>query len=334
MFTMPFATTSIQPSMQFLVMSILLIALSGCTNEQPRKQQEPLPEEDSGSPLKIPEFNGSRAFRYLVAQTDFGPRNPNSQGHAACLTYLATELSKSADRVQLQEFTAQGYGEKLYLTNIIASFKPDAKERILLCAHWDTRPRAEHDDDRSRRNEPILGANDGASGVAVLLELASLLKEYPPPVGVDIILFDGEDYGMEGDLQKYLLGSRHFAKNKPPDYFPRFGILLDMVGDKSLELPKEEHSVRYAPDIVDLVWRTARLLGITLFQDEIGPAVHDDHIPLNEVGIKTVNIIDFSYPDFTHRYWHTHKDTPDKCSPESLEAVGTVVTHVVYSQRP
>jgi Zn-dependent M28 family amino/carboxypeptidase len=240
-----------------------------------------------------------------------------------------------ADDVRLQEFVHTGYGgERMPLTNIIASFNPGASTRILLCAHWDTRPRAEHDEDKTRREEPILGANDGASGVAVMLELAGLLKSSPPAVGVDIALFDGEDYGLENDHQRYLLGSRYYAANRGAGELPRFGILLDMVGDKFLDLPKERYSVRYAPDIVDLVWKTAAGLGIRQFEDEQGEEILDDHIPLNEAGIKTIDIIDFNYPDQTNRFWHTHQDIPDNCSAESLEAVGTVLTHVVYGQTP
>lgn len=201
------------------------------------------------------------------------------------------------------------------------------------CAHWDTRPRAERDEDPKKRDLPILGANDAASGAAVLLELASLMHATPPQIGVDIVLLDGEDYGKESDHNLYLLGSRHFARTKPADYLPRFGILLDMVGDAQLELPREMNSFRYAPDIVAMVWGTARELGITQFVDENGDEILDDHVPLNEAGIKTIDIIDFNYPDQTHRYWHTHEDTPEHCSAESLGAVGTVLTHVVYRQK-
>jgi Zn-dependent M28 family amino/carboxypeptidase len=170
--------------------------------------------------------------------------------------------------------------------------------------------------------------------VAVLLEIASLLHETPPPIGVDIVLFDGEDYGLEGDHANYLLGSRAFARSRPADYLPRFAILLDMVGDRFLDIPREAHSIRFAPDVVDLVWRTARSLNISQFIDEPGEEILDDHIPLNEVGIKAIDLIDFNYPDDTNRYWHTHQDIPDNCSAESLSAVGTVVTHVVYGLRP
>jgi glutaminyl-peptide cyclotransferase len=184
----------------------------------------------------IPEFSGSRAFDLLLKQTSLGPRNPESEGHRNCLQFLLSSLQSAADDVQTQEFIHAGYGgEKLRLTNIIASFKPAAAYRILLCAHWDTRPRAERDEDKTKQDLPIIGANDGASGVAVLLEIATLLKDAPPPVGVDIVLFDGEDYGKEGDVDRYLLGSRHFARTRQTSYLPAYGILLDMVGDANLE---------------------------------------------------------------------------------------------------
>ncbi len=286
-------------------------------------------------PMQTPTFNGQRAFSYLTQQTSFGPRNPNSQGHDACLNFLLETLRSTADRVDRQDFTRTGYrGEVLRMSNIIASFNPAAEARIVLCAHWDTRPRADRDPDKNRRNEPMLGANDGASGVAVLLEIAGLLKSNPPPVGVDIVLFDGEDYGREGDQAYYLLGSRYYAQHLPEGYIPRFGVLLDMVGDKQLEIPKEINSTRFAPDVVETIWTIARQLGVQQFVDAPGEEVMDDHWPLNEAGIKTVDLIDFNYPDRTNRFWHTHQDVPENCSAESLEAVGTVITHLVYSQTP
>lgn len=291
-----------------------------------------LTEDAGGQP--IPVFRGSDAYAYLLKQTDFGPRNPNSRGHEACLKFLAETLRGKAHQVRLQHFTQSGYGEELWLTNLVASFRPELQDRILLCAHWDTRPRADRDENALRKNQPIPGANDGASGVAVLLHLADLMKALPPPLGVDIVLFDGEDYGLEGDWSKYLLGSRFFVSDMAPDYRPRFGILLDMVGDKFLELPREPSSIRLAPDIVELVWNKAHELGIKQFSSKTGVEMFDDHLPLNQAGIKTIDIIDFNYPDETNRFWHTHNDVPENCSPESLEAVGTVLTHVVYTQRP
>jgi glutaminyl-peptide cyclotransferase len=320
---------------RFSLLLMLAVVAAGCSQDQPRANSSAHSTTARNTMPAIPEFSGSRAFDLLLKQTSLGPRNPESAGHRNCLQFLLSSLQSTAEEVRTQEFIHTGYGgEKLHLTNIIASFRPAAVSRILLCAHWDTRPRAERDEDKTKQHLPILGANDGASGVAVLLEIAAVLKATPPPVGVDIVLFDGEDYGKEGDIDRYLLGSRHFARNRPTSYAPAYGILLDMVGDANLEIPKEQHSLRSAPDVMNTVWRTARELGITQFSDEIGDEILDDHVPLNEVGIKTVDLIDFAYPDASHRYWHTHNDTPEHCSAESLGAVGTVLTHVIYRSTP
>jgi hypothetical protein len=294
-----------------------------------KPQQEPQQSGRATMSTQIPRFDGTIAYEYLLAQTNFGPRNPNSVGHQKCLQYLTDELRSAADTVIQQSFVHQGYGEMLRLTNIFASFNPKEQRRILLLAHWDTRPRAELDQDATKRNLPILGANDGASGVAVLLALAKIFKEYPPAIGIDILLTDGEDYGdseKDGNNDLYFLGARHFAKTKDPSYTPLYGILLDMVGDKDLQIPLEQNSMRYAPQVLSAVWAVAEQVGAYQFVNVPGEMISDDHLPLNEAGIPTINIIDFQYP-----YWHTTHDTPDKCSPESLEAVGKVLTAVIYS---
>ncbi len=275
-----------------------------------------------------PAFDKKKAFVFLVEQCSFGPRNPGSAGHSKCLQYLNSTLKKYSSNVRLQNFSHFDPKKNvtLNLTNLIASFPGTSVsgEKILLCAHWDTRPHA--DQDTADRDKPIIGANDGASGVAVLLEIARLFKNSPPPIGVDIIFFDGEDYGQEGDLAQYLLGSKYFAANNPPLNY-RSGILLDLIGEKDLSIPKEKYSYDYLPDYVDKVWEIAAYLGKTVFINEIGPEVYDDHKPLIDAGIPCIDIIDFDY-----KYWHTHADTPDKCSEESLFAVGEVVLEFVYSQ--
>jgi len=279
----------------------------------------------------IPRFDGERAFEYLRKQVEFGSRVPNTPPHQRCAAFLRDELLALADTVIIQPFTHRAYdGSTLYLSNIVASWNVKAQRRILLCAHWDSRPYADQDPNPANRTKPVPGANDGASGVAVLLEIAHHLKSQPPPVGVDIVLFDGEDYGRASDLDNFLLGSKYFARRRPSYINPEFGILLDMVGDAQLEIPKERYSVELAPDIVELVWSVARDIGSTVFIDAAGDDIYDDHLPLNQAGIKTINIIDFAYPDRSHRYWHTLEDTPDKCSPESLEEVGSVLLHVLY----
>ncbi len=281
----------------------------------------------------VPEFDGERGFADLEKQVAFGPRVPGSEAHAACAKWLVDELGRHADRVVVQSFEHKDKysGEMIPMKNIVASFnnKPRIK-RIMLAAHWDSRPRA--DQDRlENQHKAIPGANDGASGVAVLLEIARALKKQPLSFGVDIVLFDGEDYGREGELDEYFLGARYFARNLGK-YRPYYGILLDMVGDANLFLPVEYNSAKSAPWVVNKVWDTAARLGYTVFEKRIGPAVSDDHIPMIEAGIPFINIIDFAYPDQSHAYWHTMQDTPDKCSPQSLKTVGQVLLHVLYEE--
>lgn len=318
---------------QFILITIFAFFLLGCSQDPP-KPATPQTSPPEKPPVTVPQFDGANAFKYLTAQTDFGPRNPNSNGHENCLRYLQSEMQKYADAVNLQSFTQPGYkNETLKLTNVISSFNMQSTSRILLVSHWDTRPMADQESLANRKNKPILGANDAASGIAILIEMARHFKTNPPPVGVDMLFVDGEDYGNENDLKNYFLGARYFAKHKPVGYAPMFAILLDMVGDKQLEIKREPYSIRFAPDIVNLVWSTARDLGVYQFADGEQRPTADDHLPLNEAGIKTIDLIDFDYPDETNKYWHTLEDTPDKCSPESLEAVGKVLLTVIYRQQ-
>lgn len=318
----------------FSLLTIILM-LTGCMQDTPKPAPEPAQDRTPAAPktsAAVPDFDGKRAYDYLLAQTNFGPRNPGSAGHRNCLDYLRTELERYADAVNLQPFAVTGYkGEQVRMTNVIASFNASAPTRILLLAHWDTRPWADQESDPVKAEKPVLGANDGASGVAVLLEIARHLKASPPAVGVDILLTDGEDFAVEGNKEEYLRGSKYFAANLPQGFRPVFGILLDMVGDKELELMKERHSVSFAPDVVELVWNAAKELHVTQFSDKLQGFVTDDHLPLNRAGIRTIDLIDFDYPNEGNSYWHTLKDTPDKCSAESLEAVGKVVLHVIYT---
>lgn len=282
----------------------------------------------------IPQFDEQKAFDYLEKQCEFGPRNPGSDGAKNCLEYLETELAKFSDKVVRQPFQHfDKKSKKTYLmTNLIASFNSDESQRVFLAAHWDTRPVADRDPNPENRRTPIIGANDGASGVAVLLEIARNLKLSEPEIGVDLILFDGEDFGEEGNLDDYFLGSKIFAQNAP-NYKPRFGILLDMIGDAQLSIPIEGFSQEFLPHVVNKVWSTAESLGEFVFERQFGSYINDDHKILIEKGIPCIDLIDFAYPDESHRYWHTLEDTPDKCSPESLGSVGRVLLNVIYNER-
>ncbi|MFQ5604298.1 MAG: M28 family peptidase [bacterium] len=275
-------------------------------------------------------FDGQRAFTYLEKQCEFGPRVPGTQAHQACLQFLTSELKSFGAQVSLQNFTrplATNNHKNVTMTNVIASFAVNKGKRILLCAHWDTRPWADQDTVAENQNKPILGANDGASGVAVLLEVARVLQEFAAPFGVDIILFDGEDSGLPGNDESYALGSQFFARNKDFRYRPALGILLDMVGDKNLQIYKEENSIKYAPHIVDRVWQKAQALGLNSFIPTAGYQVTDDHLPLLKSGIPCIDIIDFDY-----EHWHTLQDTPDKCSAESLKEIGTLILGLIYDE--
>jgi len=263
-------------------------------------------------------FDGDRAFAHLQAQCDIGPRYVGSAGHQQCLDYMVRALTPLADSVEKQEFRVPLDGETPTQTNVIARWKGAGGEGRLLAAHWDTRPWADQEFDPAKRRQPILGANDGASGVAVLIELARLLKANPPPRPVMIVLFDGEDYGP--GIDRMFLGSRHFAANLPRDV-PRQGVLIDMVGDKNLIIPQEQHSARRAPAVMTEVYDLAHARGSARhFPKRAGYAVEDDHIPLLDQGIAMIDLIDFDYDP-----WHTLADTPDKCSPASLKVVGDVL---------
>ena len=281
------------------------------------------------TPAEAPPFDGQRAHADVVTQVNFGPRIPGTAGHRRCADWLAAELSKHTETVRRQAFyhvkdTAGGSPDTLHLFNLIASFNPDNPRRIAICAHWDTRPFADEDPDTLQRLEPVPGANDGASGVAVCLELARLLGATPPPFGVDLILFDAEDQGPRGHTDEYLIGSRWFA-SQARQYRPVALLLMDMVGDAHLNIPREGYSDSLAPGLVDLVWGAADSLGLSGFVDTVGPHVIDDHLPFLLNGIPAIDLIDFDFPE-----WHTVSDTPDKVSAESLEQVGRLMRHIIY----
>jgi len=287
-----------------------------------------------GCQSNVPRFDEDHAFSYLVAQCDFGPRNPGSDGYYACLDYLITELDQSANEIILQDFSyqEQRYNKHYNLENIIARFNPDAEFQTVISAHWDTRPWADQEDLRQDRDQPIIGANDGASGVAILLELAKIMGENPPPIGVNLVFFDGEDLGVPGENETYCQGSRFFAKNLPIPR-PDEAINLDMVGDKQLVLPIERYSLEYHPKLVRHLWDRAKDMGLDAFIGRVDYAIYDDHIPLNEIaGIPSIDIIDFKYPNSYANFWHTLNDIPENCSEESLGQVGALMVDYIYNR--
>jgi len=282
----------------------------------------------------VPNFDKGNAFRYLVEQCEFGPRNPGSNGYKQCLDYLQKTLSGFADTILLQPFVLDDLvNEKSYdLTNIIARFKVGDPQQLLIGAHWDTRPWADEDPDTEKRNDPIIGANDGASGVAVILELARILNASPPPIGITLVLFDGEDMGRSGTPKSYAQGSLAFAKELPIEK-PDEAIILDMIGDAELHIPIERNSYRQNRQLVKKLWSMAEELSLDAFESRIVYTLYDDHVPLwAEARIPAVDIIDFNYPNSYANYWHTTQDLPENCSAESLGQVGTLLVHYIYGR--
>lgn len=272
----------------------------------------------------IPEFRADTAFSYLETQVGFGPRVPGSPGHASQLAWMTEFLRARADTVILQPFSHEATdGTGLGMTNVYARFLPELRDRILVVAHWDTRPTADMETDPDRRARPIPGANDGGSGTAVLLELANVLSRNSPPVGVDLLFVDGEDYGP-GERDMYL-GAKHFAATNPA-YRPLYGLLLDMVGDQNPVFPVEGNSRESAPEVVERVWRMAEEMGHgAAFPRRDGGWITDDHVYLNRAGIRTIDIIDFDYA-----HWHMLSDDLSNVSPRGLGIVGSVVTALIY----
>ena len=279
--------------------------------------------------VEPPPFNAERSFQYLEEQVAFGPRVPGSAAAAECRDYYYRHFAEQGLAVDSQPFAYfDPYSAtELRLVNVIARFESANKEaqRIILMAHYDSRPRGEYASDPALRETPIDGANDGASAVAVLMELANAFHEKNPPCHVDLVLSDGEDWGKPGDHANYLLGSRQFARTGIRDRY-RFGIVVDMIGDKDQAIPREGFSERFHKDLNDMVWSTAARLGVETFIDSVRDSILDDHLSLCAGGVPTIDIIDFDYV-----YWHTEFDTVDKCSPEALANVGRVLAEIVYN---
>lgn len=304
-----------------------------------------------------PDFNADSAYAFCEAQCAFGPRAMNTIGHDQCEEWIVSQFRAYGCQVKRQKADLRGYdGTTLHATNIMAQYRPELTTRVLLCAHWDSRPWADNDPDEANWHKPILAANDGASGVGVMLEIARLLAEIEklsqsgqstqsaPKIGVDFVCFDAEDWGTpqwaedqtnSGDT--WALGAQHFAQNLPPGYEARYGILLDMVGGQGAKFYEEQMSNDYAPAIVKKVWRAARQVGYgSFFPKKNGNAITDDHLPLNQYAqIPTIDIIPY-YPDCPQSSfgptWHTLDDNMQHLDRQTLKAVGQTLVQVLWSE--
>lgn len=316
-----------------------------------------LESEDSEDMEKVapvgPEFNADSAYAFTKAQCDFGPRAMNTEGHEKCLDWIAAKFRQYGCKVELQKADLKGYdGTILKATNIMASYNPEATTRIMFCGHWDSRPWADNDPDSTNWRKPIIAANDAASGVAVMLELARLLSQHSasatshpsPAIGIDFVCFDAEDWGIpqwsdsqdSGDT--WALGSHYFSSNLPQGYAPRYGILLDMVGGQGAQFYREGLSMQYAPEIVKKVWRAARQAGYgSYFPKSDGGMITDDHVPVNQIAkIPCIDVIPY-YPDCAQSSfgptWHTLADNMDNIDKNTLKAVGQTMIQVIYTEK-
>lgn len=315
---------------------------SSCqTQKQAAENTPPIPSYTQQSP----DFNPDSAYAYIEKQVNFGPRVPKTTAHQACGNYLVARLNAFGAQVVEQKANITHYtGENIPIRNIIGTFFPEKEKRVLLFAHWDSRPFADEENDPQRQKQPIAGADDGASGVGILLEIARQLQQTPTEVGVDIIFFDMEDWGqpsfdkdfVEGDW--WCVGSRYWAEHPhTPDYKADFGILLDMVGAPDATFTKEEYSMQYASNMVEKVWSTAARLGYgNYFIQKRGGYITDDHVPVNEYhrapSIDIINLKDNTGTGFA-THWHTLNDDMRNIHRETLNAVGQTVMEVIYNEK-
>lgn len=291
----------------------------------------------------VPDFSADSAYAFIEWQVKKGSRVPGTLSHLDTKNQLIKQLKSYLGKsmVGVQRFKKVVYGDTLELFNIIASINSNSTNRVLLCAHWDSRPYADEASTDELKQKPVIGADDGASGVAVLLEIARVMSQNPTDIGVDIVLFDGEDYGKKSDLKYYFLGSREWSENPPvKGYHPRFGILMDMVGAKGATFLKEGFSMGENPFLVDAIWKIANELGYSsFFKDEKGAGIADDHYVLNaNLPFSTIDIINHSIDSrgqvIFPKHWHTEHDTIEIIDKQTLQAVGDVLLELIYNRIP
>lgn len=265
-------------------------------------------------------FDGQNAYDILKKQCSFGPRVPGTLPHTQCVEYIKEYLEQYADTVYLQSFQRRvSYSDTIIeFKNIIARFRNGDNEEIMLASHYDSRPFS------SVEGKPTPGANDGASSTAVLMEIAKQMNDNKPNKNITLVFFDGEDAGRPNHPDEWFIGSKYYAEHFSRE-LPDICILIDMIGDRDLAVYKEGFSEIFNSALNNKVFNIARQLGINTYHDQVGYFVQDDHIPLNNVGFKCIDLIDWHYD-----YWHTPEDTPDKCSPSSLQDIGDILMEIIY----
>lgn len=336
-----------------IILSSILLSLTLLSSTSCKSGSKTASSSEAGNPAKSQQgcfelgkrFSSDSAFLYVNNQVELGPRVPGSEAHRKCREYIKSELDRfGIDTVITQSATLTAYnGDKIPMENILGQFNSKENDRILLVAHYDTRPWADMDPETTRRRNPIPGANDGGSGVGVLLEIARQLGNKNPNIGVDLLFVDAEDYGCSDGWERHdeswAMGSRHFANHLPYTTItkPRYGIVLDMVGGMDARFHREYFSEKYAPGLLDKVWLLAQDLGYSsTFVNQLGGSIIDDHIPLSQAGIPTIDIVECNnvttgnFPPT----WHTHQDNMDNISRTTLKKVGDLVLTLIYSENP
>lgn len=318
---------------KYVIYFLLFVSIYSCTSSEKNKTTKPKVN------LTFPSFSKDSAYLYVMTQVNFGPRVPNTQSHTLCANWFSNKLKSFGADVQIQEFKSKAFtGSMLNGKNIIARFNPNEKTRIVLAAHWDSRPFSDQDPEPSNHKKPVDGADDGASGAGVLLEIGRMIQIQPPKnLGIDIVLFDCEDYGTDNDTYSWGLGAQYWSKEYLSSPFKaKYGILLDMVGSTNPRFMKEGFSVQYAPHIVEKVWALATREGYSSnFVDQHSFEITDDHYFVNTIAkLPMINIInrpEGSPKGFVH-HWHTQKDNMNVIDPASLQMVGKILVKLIYRE--
>jgi len=327
----------------FLLSIVACLLLSACNGGGGQQQPSQTTPSVDYSQVSVPSFDGDSAFLFVSDQLAFGYRHPGTKGHSLCAYYLEQCLHRWCDTVVVQPFlTTLWDGQQVEGLNIIGSLAPERDQRVLLAAHWDSRQWADHDLDTNNWHRPLLGANDGASGVAVILELARIMSSMPPDVGVDFVLFDVEDQGIPEWAGRYedntwCKGSQYWAQNPHRMFYSaQYGILFDMVGTDQPRFTKEEISMNFAPGLMDKMWRCAASLGYgNVFVDDLSGSILDDHLYVNQIlRIPMIDVVQNSKECSFYKHWHTVNDNLDAVNKQSLSIVGNVTMKVIYGDFP
>ncbi len=322
----------------FLVLFSVMLACGDNSSNGHSASASPNPAAPPAeNPVERPSFSADSAYSFIEKQLSFGPRVPNTGSHVQCARWLESKMKGFGARVTMQPASVTAWnGDQLSMVNIISSFKPEASRRVFISAHWDSRPFADQDSNPEVQDDPVPAANDGASGVAVILEIARQIQTLPTDIGVDLMLWDAEDYGSPGEKDSYALGSQYWANNMhQPGYRALFGINLDMVGAIGAEFPKEGYSMDFAPEVVQRVWSAGRQLGYgRYFVTRRHTQIIDDHYYINTLAqIPCIDVIDIRLGTGFFPAWHTKGDVIGIIDKATLQAVGETVLAVIYQMK-